>query len=150
MRFFEKARPEVYVHTVRLKRDKQTGKRIWNFVLIVTFSAELAETCDVSVAKAWQYITERESGACEVLLVAEAEGCKIDFFAQIDDATPVLHLEGVDLTELRLTREKNTVEFWFRGEHENTAGLHAFMKEYAYTRCWAAFKPSQSDLQMKS
>jgi len=41
------------------------------------------------------------------------------------------------------------VEFWFQGEKENSAGLHSFVKEYAFTRCWARFKPSQGDLPMK-
>jgi hypothetical protein len=149
MRFFEKQRPELYIHAVKLRRDKKTSRRLWGFTLIVTFSVDLSESCDVSIAKAWQYITERDSAAVDVLLASETEGTMIDFFAQIDDATPVLHLEGVDLMGLRLTREKNVVEFRFTGEHENSAGLHAFMKEYAFTRLWAQFKPSQGDLAMR-
>ena len=46
------------------------------------------------------------------------------------------------------TRDKNAVEFWFSGEHVNEGGIHDFMKPYAYTRVWAAFKPSQGDLEM--
>lgn len=148
MRFFEKQRPEVYVHSVKLKRDKKTGRRIWQFTLIVTFNAQLAESCDVSVAKAWQYITERESAAAEVLVVSEVLGCSIDFFAKIDDAEPALHLEGVDLAGLRMTRDGDVVEFWFGGEHENSDRLHAFMKMFAYTRCWAQFSPQQGELAM--
>lgn len=150
MRFFEKKRPEVYLHSVKLRRDKKTGRRLWQFTLIVTFSVELAESCDVPVAKAWQYITEREASAVDVLIASEIAGCAIDFFAQIDDAEPTLHLDGVDLGGLRLTRDQNSVEFWFGGEHENSGVLHAFMKEYAYTRCWAQFSPQQGDLQMEA
>lgn len=149
MRFFEKKRPEVYLHAVKLRRDKKTGLRLWHFSLIVTFSVELAESCEVSIAKAWQYITERDSGAIEVLIVNEVTGCSIDFFRQIDDAEPVLHLDGVDLVGLRMTRDKQTVEFWFNGEHENSAVLHVFMKEFAFTRCWAQFSPQQGDLKME-
>jgi hypothetical protein len=47
------------------------------------------------------------------------------------------------------TRDGQVVEFWFQGEKENSAGLHSFVKEYAFTRCWARFKPSQGDLPMK-
>lgn len=115
----------------------------------MTFSAELAESCDVPIAKAWQYITERDSAAVDVLIASEVPGCSIDFFAQIDDANPALHLEGIDLGGLRFTRDANTVEFWFGGEHENSGVLHAFMKEFAYTRCWAQFSPEQGDLPMK-
>ena len=117
--------------------------------MIVTFSAELAESCDVSVAKAWQYVTERDAAAVDVLIASEAAGCGIDFFAQIDDADPVLHLDSVDLAGLRMTRAKQVVEFWFGGEHENSEGLHAFMKKFAYTRCWAQFSPEQRDLPME-
>ncbi len=146
MRFFEKQRPEVYIHTARLKRDKKTGRRLWQFTLIVTMTIEHVEACDVPIGKAWTYITDPEAAAVDVLIASEVEGCEIEFFAQIDDATPVLHLEGVDLVGLRFTRDKNTVEFWFSGEHVNEGGIHDFMKPYAYTRVWASFKPSQGDL----
>lgn len=49
-----------------------------------------------------------------------------------------------------MTREKNVVEFWFAGEHENCDGLHAFMKKFAYTRLWAQFSPQQGDLALKT
>ncbi len=149
MRFFEKMRPEVFVHTARFKRDKKTGRRIWLFTLIVTFSDELAKSCDISVRKAWAYCTDREAVALDVMIASEVPGCSIDFFAQIDDADPALHLDGIDLGGLRMTRDKTVVEFWFAGQHENTDGLHAFMKKYAYTRCWAQFSPEQRDLALK-
>jgi hypothetical protein len=146
MRFFEKQRPQVYIHTAKLKRDKKTGRRLWQFTLIVTMTAEQIEACDVPVAKAWDYITDRGAAAVEAFLASEIQGCAIDFFAEIDDASPVLHLDGVDLTGLRFTRDKNTVEFWFSGEHVNEGGIHDFMKPYAYTRVWAAFSPQQGEL----
>jgi len=149
MKFFEKERPQIFIHTARFKRDKKTGRRIWQFTLIVTFTAELAKSCDVSIAEAWKYITKRDAVAIEVLIASVAFGCSIDFFAQIDDADPALHLDGVDLAGLRMTREKNVVEFWFAGEHENNDSLHAFMKKFAYTRCWAQFSPEQADLALK-
>lgn len=134
---------------MKLRRDKKTGTRLWQFTLIVTFNVELAESCDVPVAKAWQYITERDSAAVEVLIASEVLLCSVDFFAQLDDVEAALRLEGVDLVGLRLTREKQVVELWFSGEHENNSRLHAFMKEYAYTRCWAQFSPQQEDLRME-
>jgi|GEM_PF-5346751 len=149
MKFFEKTRPEVFLHTARYRRDKKTGKRIWGFMLIVTFSEELSTVCDVSIAKAWRYLKDREAAAVETLLASAVMGCTIDFFGQIDDAEPALHLDGVDLGGLRMTRDKQLVEFWFSGEHENTDGLHAFMKKFAYTRCWAQFSPQQGDLKLK-
>jgi hypothetical protein len=153
MKFFEKTRPEVFLHSAKYRRDKKTGKRIWGFTLIVTFSEKLgtalAQSCAVSVVKAWQYITDRDAAAVDVLLASEVTGCAIDFFAQIDDAEPALQLSGVDLGGLRMTRAKTVVEFWFSGAHENTDGLHAFMKKFAYTRCWAQFSPQQADLPLK-
>ncbi len=82
-------------------------------------------------------------------MASEVQGCAIDFFGVIDDAEPALHLDGVDLVGLRMTRDKQIVEFWFSGEHENSDALHAFMKKYAYTRCWAQFSPQQADLALK-
>lgn len=149
MKFFEKARPEVFLHTARYRRDKKTQKRIWGFTLIVTFSEQLGKSCDVSIRKAFEYITERETAAVDVLIASQAPGCAIDFFAQIDDAEPALHLDAVDLAGLRMTRDKQVVEFWFSGEHENSDGLHAFMKKFAYMRCWAQFSPEQRDLPMR-
>jgi len=149
MRFFEKKRPEVFLHTVKLRRDKKTGRRLWAFTLIVTFSAELAESCDVPIAKQWEYITDRDSAAIETFIASEVKGCSIDFFHNIDDAEPALHLEGVDLAGLRMTRDKTVVEFWCAGEHEISDELHEFVKRRAYTRCWAQFSPQQGDLQMK-
>ena len=149
MKFFEKMRPEVLIHTAKFKREKKTGRRIWQFTLIVTFSAELAKSCDVAIAKAWKYITEREAAAVESLIASEVEGCAIDFFAVIDDADPALTLEAVDLGGLRMTRDKQVVEFWFSGEHENSDELHTFMKKHAYQRCWAQFSPRQSDLPLQ-
>jgi hypothetical protein len=154
MKFFQKMRPEVFLHSAKYRRDKKTGKRIWGFTLIVTFTeklgADLAKSCDVPIAKAFAYISERDTAAVDVSLASEVAGCALDFFGQIDDAEPALHLEGVDLAGLRMTRDKTVIEFWFSGEHENTDGLHAFMKKFAYTRCWAQFSPQQGDLALKT
>lgn len=150
MRFFEGVRPEVYVHSAKLRRDKKTGRRLWGFTLIVTFTAPLAETCIVPIAKAWQYITEQDSAAVDVSLSTIAGNASIEFFAHIDDADNVLLLDGVDLGAMRMTRDGTVVQFWFSGEHENTSRLHAFMKEYAYTRVWARFECAQRDLEMSS
>lgn len=149
MRFFEKKRPEVFVHAPKLRRDKKTMKRMWGFTLIVTMNVDLAESCEVSVAKAWQYITERDSMAADILLADFVPGCTIDFFAEVDDVAPLLHLEGVQLGGLRMTlAEGGAIEFWFAGEHENIGGIHAFMKDYAFTRVYAAFKPEQPSLPL--
>lgn len=149
MRFFEKKRPEIFLHTAKFRRDKKTGRRLWQFTLIVTFLAELAESCGTSIAKEWQYLTDPDAAAVESLIASEVPGCGIEFFAEIDDADPTLHLDAVDLAGLRMTRDKQVVEFWFGGEHENSDELHAFMKKFAYTRCWAQFSPEQRDLPMK-
>jgi hypothetical protein len=149
MRLFEKVRPEVYLHAPQLRRDKKTGSRLWRFTLIVTLTVDLAEKCDVAVAKAWQYITEKDSRVIEVCLAAEAENMKLEFFAQRDDADNALLLSGIDLVGLRLTREGTVIEFWAMGEQENNSRLHAFMKEYAYTRIWVTFTPIQKDLDMQ-
>lgn len=151
MKFFEKTRPEIFIHTAKFKRDKKTGERVWQFTLIVTMGTEeLAKTCDVSIVKAWQYVTTREAAAVDVLIATEIEGCGIQFFAHIDDADPALELDRVDLGGLRMTREANVVEFWFGGQHENSDELHAFMKKYAYTRLWAQFSQQQPGLPLKS
>ncbi len=150
MKFFEKQRPQVYIHGAKLRRDKKTGKRMWSFVLIVTLTPELARSCAAQVVKGWEYVGTADNACYEMLLTPIIEGCTIDFFAQIDEATPALHLEGIDLGGFRLTRgEGGVIELWFGGEHENSAGLHAFVKEYAFTRCWAAFALGQRELGLK-
>jgi hypothetical protein len=149
MKFFEKKRPEVFLHSAKFWREKKTGRRIWQFMLIVTFSEELAQSCSVPIRKAWSYCMDREAVAVDVLIASEVPVCSIDFFAQIDDADPALHLDSVDLVGLRMTRGGNVVEFWFGGQHENSDELHTFMKKFAYQRCWAQFSPQQGDLALK-
>ena len=122
---------------------------MWGLVLIVTLTKDLVQKCDPIIGQSFDFISDLENGVADMMLVSIAEGCTIDFFAAVDDASPVLHLEGVDLGGFRLTRQGKVVEFWFQGEHENSAGLHFFMKEYAFTRCWAAFQPRQLTLGMK-
>jgi len=149
MRFFERCRPEVYIHGAKLRRDKKTGKRLWCLTLIVTMTPELAAKCAEIVERAFGFALKADNGVADMLLVPVAESMTVDFFAAIDDATPAVHIEGVDLGGLRFTRDGNVVEFWFQGEKENSAGLHSFMKEYAFTRCWASFTHGQRELGLK-
>jgi hypothetical protein len=110
---------------------------------------ELAATCAEVIEQAFEFILDLDNGVADMAMVPIADSMTIDFFAAIDDAVPALHMESVDLGGLRLTRDGNIVEFWFEGEKENSAGLHAFVKEYAFSRVWAAFKPGQRELGLQ-
>ena len=149
MKFFEGLRPQVYIHGAKLKRDKKTGKRLWALTMIVTLEADLIASCAPVIDRAWKFIRDPENAGVDLLLLAIVEGATIDFYAAVDDAAPAVHIEGVDLEGLRLTRGGNVIEFWFQGEKENSAGLHAFIKEYAFTRCWAAFTLGQRELGLQ-
>jgi hypothetical protein len=149
MRFFEGLRPEIYIHGAKLKRDKKSGKRLWGLTLINTLLPEQVVKCDSTIEAAYIYLLTMENCAAEVLLGTLVESGTIDFFAKFEDKKPVLHLEGADLAFFRLTREGNVAELWFQFEVENNAGLHAFVKEYAFTRVWAEFTPGQGELPMK-
>jgi hypothetical protein len=147
MRFFEGVRPEVFLYAVKLKRDKKTGKRKWQFTLIVTMNVSLVESCDVPIAKAWEYLTDAASGAFDVYLKPVLENQTVAFFNQVDDVDAQVRLSGIDLGGLRMTKTGEAAELWFTGEHENNSRLHTFMKEYAYTRCWAAVGPRRAELE---
>lgn len=143
MAFFRGLRPEVYFHYVKLRRDKKTGKRLWAVTLITTLGIDQALGCGDQIESAYAYILKLENGAVDLTLNLLIDGCTVDFFSLIDDAKPVLHLERVDLAGFRVTRVKETAELWFAFELENTDALHAFMKNFAFTRVYAQFKPDQ-------
>lgn len=80
MRFFEKQRPQVYIHTAKLRRDKKTGRRLWQFTLIVTMTVDQVEACDVPIAKVWEYLTDRDSGAV-IFFGSYCAGCREEISA---------------------------------------------------------------------
>ncbi len=147
MRFFEDCRAEIYWHGAKLRRDKKTGRRLWGLTLIITLTPELVLKCDEVIEQAYAYMLTLNNQADEVLLGAIAQWMSIDFFGVADDAKAGLHLAGVDLGGLRMTRDGQTVEFWFQLEVENNPKLHAFVKEYAFTRLWAEFKPRAEEIE---
>jgi hypothetical protein len=142
MVLFEGLRPEIYIHGAKLRRDKKTGKRLWGLTLINTLLPEQVVKCDGTIEAAFIYLLTLENCAAEVLLSTVIASCVIDFFGKDEDKKATLHLEGVDLGSFRLTRDGKVAELWFQFELENSASLHAFVKEYAYTRLWAQFKPA--------
>jgi hypothetical protein len=151
MRFFEKCRPEIYVHAAKLRRDKKTGKRLWGFTLINTLGVDEVLKCDSIIERAYEYILTLDNCACELLLDAMVLDCQVDFYALFDDKVKALRLEHVDIDGLRMTREGETVELWFQFEVEleRCKGLHDWVKKFAYTRLWAEFTPAQGDLGMQ-
>jgi hypothetical protein len=149
MKFFEGCKPQVFLHGAKLRRDKKTGKRLWGLTFIVTLQVDQVLTCDAVIEKAFEYLLTLENAGVEVSLDAIAVGLIVDFYALLDDKKPTLHVDGVSFEGLRLTRTDQTVELWFQCEIENNAGLHAFIKEYAFTRFWAEFTPCQGELGMK-
>lgn len=141
MKFFEGMRPEVYLHLAKLRRDKKTGKRLWGITSIVTMSEDLARSCCGQIGAAYEYLMNLENAAAESWLNVQIESCAIDFYKIVDDAEPALHIASADLDGYRLTREAKIVELWFHFELENDDALHKWIKEFAYTRVWAQFKP---------
>lgn len=142
MRFFEGLRPEIYIHGAKLRRDKKTGKRLWGLTLINTLIPEQVTKCDQTIEAAYVYLLTLENAASESMLITLFQACAIDFFAKSEDNKPVLHLDGADLGSFRMTRNGKVAELWFQFELENSGVLHAFVKEYAYTRLWAQFTPA--------
>ena len=140
MGLFEGLRPEIYFHGAKLRRDKKTGKRLWGLTLINTVQPEQVVKCDATIEAAYIYLLTLNNCAEEVTLSTKITDCVIDFFGKDDDKKTTLHLEGLDLGGFRLTRKEKVAELWFQFELENTASLHAFVKEYAYTRLWAEFR----------
>ena len=151
MKFFEKCRPEVYVHGAKLRRDKKTGKRLWGFTLIVTLGIDQVLKCASIFESAFGFILTLDHCCTELLLDAMVTDCTVDFYALIEDKAKALHLEHVDIGGLRMTRDGETVELWFQFEVEleRSLGLHEWVKKFAYTRLWAEFTPAQGSLEMQ-
>jgi hypothetical protein len=150
MHLFEKCRPEVYIHGAKLRRDKKTGKRLWGFTLINTLDIDQVLKCSAVIECAYEYILTLDHCACEVLLNAMVNDCHVDFFALLDDSAKALQLEHIDIGNLRLTREGETVELWFQFEVEleRCSGVHEWVKKFAYTRLWAEFTQVQGSLSL--
>jgi hypothetical protein len=151
VKFFEKCRPEVYVHGAKLRRDKKTGKRLWGFTLIITLSIDQVLKCDSVIERAYEYILTLDNCATELLLDAMVIDCAVDFYALIDNKERALRLDHVDIGGLRMTRDGEVVELWFQFEVEleRSLGLHEWVKKFAYTRLWAEFVPAQGNLGME-
>jgi hypothetical protein len=151
VKFFEKCRPEVYIHGAKLRRDKKTGKRLWGFTLIVTLCIDQVLKCDGILERAYGYILTLDNCVRELLLDSQVIDCAVDFYALIDDKVRALRLDHVDIGDLRMTREGETVELWFKFETEleRSLGLHEWVKKFAYTRLWAEFVPAQGSLGMQ-
>jgi hypothetical protein len=147
VKFFQGCRPQVYFHGAKLRRDKKTGRRLWGLTMIVTLNPELVLKCDEVIEQAYVYILTLDNQADEVVLGAIAQWISIDFFGLADDLKAGLHVAGVDLGGQRMTRDGQVVEFWFQFEIENNPKLHAFVKEYAFTRLWAEFKPRAEEIE---
>jgi hypothetical protein len=147
VKFFESLRPEVYLHGAKLRRDKKTGKRLWGLTLIVTLSPDLVAQCEGPIEQAYIYILTLDNAVAEIMLGAIVPYMSVGLFPLKDDKKAQVQIAGVDLTGLRLTRDGQTVEFWFQFEIENNHTLHAFLKEFAFTRVWAEFKPRQEELE---
>jgi hypothetical protein len=146
MRFFEKVRPQIYLHGAKLRRDKKTGRRLWGLTLIVTLKPDLVAACAAQIEEAYIYLLTLDHQADELMLGSIADSMSIEFFALEDDTKPTLRIQGVDFDGLRLTRDEETVEFWFHLEVENSATVHPFVKEYAFTRLWAEFKQRANEI----
>jgi hypothetical protein len=146
MRFFEKIRPQIYLHGAKLRRDKKTGRRLWGLTLIVTLKPDLVGACAEQIEQAYIYLLTLDHQADELMLGSIADSMSIEFFALEDDTKPTLRIQGVDFDGLRLTRDEETVEFWFHLEVENSATVHPFVKEYAFTRLWAEFKQRANEI----
>lgn len=147
MRFFEGVRPQIYIHGAELRRDKKTGLRLWRLTLIVTLTPQLVDKCGGPIEQAWLYLLTLDNAAAEVLLESIVLSMSIEFYALTDDKKLALRIQGVDFEGLRLTRDAETVEFWFRFEVENSATVHPFVKEYAFTRLWAEFKARAEEIR---
>jgi hypothetical protein len=146
MRFFEEIRPQIYLHGAKLRRDKKTGRRLWGLTLIVTLKPELVAACAGQIEQAYIYLLTLDHQADELMLGSIADSMSIEFYALDDDKKPVLRIQGVDFDGLRLTRDAESVEFWFHFEVENSATVHPFVKEYAFTRLWADFKSRAEEI----
>ena len=115
---------------------KKTGKRLWGLTCIITLTPELIAKCEGPIEQAFIYILTLDNAVAEILLSVFAPYMSVSLFPLAADKKAQVHVTGVDLAGLRLTRDGETVEFWFQFEVENNHTLHAFLKEFAFTRVW--------------
>jgi hypothetical protein len=66
VKLFDGARPQIYIHGAKLRRDKKTGKRLWGLTLIITLNPELVDACGGPIEQAWLYILTLDNQADEV------------------------------------------------------------------------------------
>lgn len=149
MKLFEGVRPSAYLHGARLKKDNKTGQRYWSLTLVITLEAEDVAQCDDLVQDAWSYIADGKHKATSVDLGEDILQMFVEFYALPPSAgaqKPALRLGPCDLTGLRLTRVEGLTEMWVTIQSDLTDRLHAFVKEYAFTRVFVALEPAQMKL----
>ena len=146
MKFFEKSRVEFCFNGGKLCCNGKTGVRSWRMNLVITLKAAEVISCDEMIMRNYEALETRENCIEEIKIAKEVPDHVIKFFALGDHKAPVLTLGRCTMTELKMTRVDGCSELWVKVEHENTEKLHAFVKDYAFTRLWAEFAPVQPSL----
>lgn len=146
MRFFEGRRVSVYFHGGKLFLEKKTERRMWRLNLVVALQAADVLECEEVIQRNYEALETRESRIEEIKIGAEIEDQNLSLFSLLEKKDPILMLSRCRLIHLKMTRIDGCSELWVSVEHPNTDKLHAFVKDYAFTRIWADFLPTQMPL----
>ena len=145
MKFFEGCRPQFYFDGGRISKDKKNDKIIWTLKMCITLKGDEIITCDDILLHNFMAIETRENMVEEIVIAHEIVGQCIEFYSLEDHLAPVLVMM-TDLTDLRMTREKDLTELHLTIETEKTDKVHKFVGDHAFTRLWAEFSDQQKSL----
>ena len=146
MKFFEGARPGMYFQGGRLKQDKKTLVRYWVLTFAITLKSALVHRCEEAIVSNFAQISTAENSCVDLGMNQNIDAASIEFFELEEGGASLITLGECAIENLRMTRVEGLVELWITVEHNNTDKLHAFVKDYAFTRVWAEFRPRQLTL----
>lgn len=147
MRFYEGARPTMFIQSGRPKMDKN-NKRTWRLNMAITVKAAEMPTCGSEIQDAYEAVDTREKKCTRYEINGDIPDMIIRFFALDRATSPCLTLRAVKLENLAMTRdpEAGNIDLWVSFEHEMTDALHKWVKEYFGARLWAEFESAQLPL----
>jgi hypothetical protein len=150
MKFFEGVRPSAYFQGGRLKKDAKSGVRFWSLSFAITMESAHVYRCEEVITSNYEQISAAENRCDELSIGISISGHEIEFYELVESEEPVLRLRESLISNLRMTQNDGLVELWINVEHSNGDALHAFVKDYAFTRLWLSFVPRQGKLQVEN
>ena len=148
--FFPERRVGLYFKGGRMLKDRKTDQRFWRLKWALTLFEQDARASGGAILSAYRHLNDRKNAADLIELAGCMGGITITAHATEEDDSPaaaeIIQLSRCMIDRLSMTWADGMTELWCHVEHDLTDELHAFVKEYAFTRFWVEFEKDQRSL----